>query len=146
MSQSSSVSVPSAYRLDDQIGFILRRAYQRHTLIFQEFMPEGLTTTQFATLVRLATHGPCSQNHLGRLTAMDVATVKGVVDRLHDRGLLTIELDERDRRRRSLSLTEAGHALCAKACREGFRISAQTLAPLSADEQAQLLGLLSKIV
>jgi len=26
--------------------------------------------------------GPCSQNLLGRLTAMDVATIKGVIDRL----------------------------------------------------------------
>ena len=68
--------------LDDQVGFVLRQAQQRHTTIFAAEMIEGLTPTQWAALAKLREVGACSQNHLGRLTAMDAATIKGVIDRL----------------------------------------------------------------
>ena len=55
------------YLLDDQIGYLMRLATQRHTSIFQDKMSEGLTPTQFSVVVRLAEVGPSSQNQLGRL-------------------------------------------------------------------------------
>ena len=75
------------YVLDDQVGFLMRVAMQRHTSIFTSRMIEGLTQTQFAALAKLYEVGPCSQNYLGRLIYLDAATIKGVVDRLHLRGL-----------------------------------------------------------
>jgi hypothetical protein len=68
------------YVLDEQVGFALRQAQQRHTTIFAAKMIEDLTPTQWAALAKLRELGDCSQNHLGRLTAMDAATIKGVVD------------------------------------------------------------------
>ena len=73
-----------AYQLDEQVGFLLRRANQRHLSVFAGLIPE-LTTTQFAAIARLADEGPMSQNQLGRATAMDAATIKGVVGRLEKR-------------------------------------------------------------
>jgi len=64
------VPKPSAseqYVLDDQVGFLMRVAMQRHTAIFMSRMIEQLTQTQFAALAKLYEVGPCSQNHLGRL-------------------------------------------------------------------------------
>ena len=40
-----------------------------------------------------------SQNRLGRLKAMDVATIKGVIDRLTARGLTETSADPKDGRR-----------------------------------------------
>src|SRR5262247_1004388 len=82
-------SEQGGYVLDDQAGFLMRVAMQRHTSIFTSRMIEGLTQTQFAALAKLYEVGPCSQNYLGRLIYLDAATIKGVVDRLHLRGLLT---------------------------------------------------------
>src|SRR5258708_1193679 len=76
-----------AYVLEEQIGFILAQVWQRHTTIFAREIGINLTPTQWAALAKLAETGPCSQNQLGRLTAMDVATIKGVIDRLSARGL-----------------------------------------------------------
>jgi MarR family transcriptional regulator, lower aerobic nicotinate degradation pathway regulator len=70
------------YILDEQIGFILRQVWQRHATIFAKEIGINLTPTQWAALAKLTETGPCSQNQLGRLTAMDVATIKGVIDRL----------------------------------------------------------------
>ena len=94
--------------LDDQVGFLLRVAMQRHTTIFMSRMVEGLTQTQFAALAKLYEVGPCSQNHLGRLIYLDAATIKGVVDRLCLRGFVTALNDPKDRRRRAVALTERG--------------------------------------
>ncbi|MGF1625034.1 MAG: MarR family winged helix-turn-helix transcriptional regulator [Alphaproteobacteria bacterium] len=135
----------SAYRLEEQIGFILRKAQQRHTTIFQELIPGNLTATQFAALVKLAESGPCSQNHLGRLTAMDVATIKGVADRLKARGLVASTADPHDRRRTSLALTAAGRALLEAARPVAFVITERTLEPLTPRERATLQQLLAKI-
>ncbi|MGY4409921.1 DNA-binding MarR family transcriptional regulator [Bradyrhizobium sp. LB7.1] len=71
-----------SYVLDEQVGFILRQVWQRHSAIFSREIGTNITPTQWAALSKLVETGPCSQNQLGRLTAMDVATIKGVIDRL----------------------------------------------------------------
>src|SRR6266545_3743773 len=85
------------YVLDEQIGFLLRVAMQRHTAIFMSRMIADLTQTQFAALAKLFAVGPCSQNQLGRLIYLDAATTKGVVDRLKARHLVTVCPDPHDR-------------------------------------------------
>src|ERR1700685_364195 len=74
------------YILERQVGFILRQVSQRHAAIFAASIGDDLTPTQWATLAKLLERGPCSQNLLGRQTAMDAATIKGVVDRLSNGG------------------------------------------------------------
>lgn len=135
---------PLKYALDDQVGFLLRRVTQRHLTIFNEAIPE-VTTTQFAVLAQLSALGPLSQNHLGRVTAMDAATIKGVVDRLTRQGLVETAPDPEDRRRLTVSLTEAGAALFAARLETGLEVSARTLEPLTPAEQALLLALLARL-
>jgi len=143
--QPAKVTPDSAYRLEQQVGYILRQASQRHASIFASRIPEQLTTTQFATLVRLQEVGPCSQNKLGRLTAMDAATVKGVTDRLIQRGFVAATVDPEDGRRRMLALTPQGLDIVARAIPAGLEISAETLEPLDFNEQEQFLKLLKKL-
>jgi DNA-binding MarR family transcriptional regulator len=89
--------------------------------------------------------GPCSQNKLGRFTAMDGATIKGVIDRLTRRGLTETSPDPDDGRLLMVALTEAGRTVAARAIPAGSQITEETLAPLNPDEQAQLLTLLGKL-
>lgn len=138
------MDTPLKYALEDQVGFLLRRVTQRHLTIFNEAIPE-VTTTQFAVLAQLSALGPLSQNHLGRVTAMDGATIKGVVDRLTRQGLVETSPDPEDRRRLTVSLTAEGTALFAARMETGLAISARTLDPLTAAEQAQLLALLARL-
>jgi MarR family transcriptional regulator, lower aerobic nicotinate degradation pathway regulator len=103
------------YILDDQVGFIMRQAQQRHTNIFASLMIEELTPTQWAVLAKLKECGPCSQNLLGRHTAMDAATIKGVIDRLTKRGITTTASDPADGRRLLVALTPEGIAIWERA-------------------------------
>ena len=138
-------AVIDSYVLDDQVGFLMRVATQRHTAIFAARMIEGLTPTQFSALAKLYTVGPCSQNHLGRLIYLVGATIKGVVDRLGARGFITALADPKDRRRRAVALTERGREVIEAAIKVATGITAATLAPLTPDEQAAVVRLLRKL-
>ena len=132
------------YRLDDQIGYVLRRVTQRHLSIFAAAIPE-VTTTQFAVLARLMETGPLSQNQLGRATAMDAATIKGVVDRLARLGYVATTADPTDRRRLTVALTPSGEALFRARFQTALQVSQETLSPLSQDEADLLRSLLSRL-
>ncbi len=145
MRQPKAQTAPGAYHLDRQVGFVLRRVTQRHLAIFGSVIPD-LTPTQFAAIAKLHEVGPLSQNALGRLIAMDAATIKGVVDRLVMRDLLETSRDPDDRRRMIVALSKEGRALYQALEGKAADITAETLAPLDAGEQAQLLALLSRLV
>jgi DNA-binding MarR family transcriptional regulator len=135
----------SEYRLDDQVGFLLRVAMQRHTSIFMSRIVKGLTQTQFAALAKLREVGPCSQNQLGRLIYLDAATTKGVVDRLAVRGFISARPDAHDRRRRAIALTDAGRKVADAAVKVAREITLHTLTPLTAAEQRTAVRLLRKL-
>lgn len=135
----------TGYVLDEQVGFLMRVAMQRHTSIFTAHMIEGLTQTQFAALAKLYEVGPCSQNHLGRLIYLDAATIKGVVDRLSLRGFVTALSDPTDRRRRAVALTDRGRETTEAAMKVAAEITAATLTSLTPDEQRLVTRLLKKL-
>ena len=136
----------AAYRLEAQIGFVLRKAQQRATAIFmRHFGLHQVTPTQWTTLVRIHEFGNLSQNHLGRLTAMDPATIQGVVQRLIERGLLTRIPDPLDRRRKRLGLTRAGQRLVRRLVAKAYKVSRDTLAPLGKREQTLIEDLLARL-
>lgn len=134
------------YLLEEQVGHLLRRAHQRHTAIFQvNIGDQQLTPLQFAAMMKLADVGEASQNHLGRLTAMDAATMQGVIKRLIARDLIARRPDPDDRRRLLLTLTVAGRTLVDEATARGHRISDETLEPLSPTERQTFLKLLRRL-
>lgn len=134
------------YQLEDQIGFRLRVVNQRATEIFSSVMGEfDLTTTQFAALAKVDDLGPVSQNLLGRHTAMDPATIYGVVGRLMKRGLVRQRKDADDARLRLIELTDEGQELITQMKAVAANVSKETLAPLTAAEARTFLALLAKL-
>lgn len=134
------------YHVEEQIGFMLRKAHQRASSIFQShFSDFQITPTQYSAMCKLKDEHELSQNHLGRLTAMDPATIQGVSRRLIERGLMETRADENDKRRMQLRLTPAGNDLIDGLIGKGRVVTNKTLSPLSDEEQEQLLTLLTKI-
>jgi DNA-binding MarR family transcriptional regulator len=142
----SSETADQPYELEAQIGFVLRRAHQRHVAIFAECMAEfSLTPQQFSALAKLQEEGAVSQNRLGRLTAMDPATILGVVQRLVQRGLVDRNPDPNDPRSTRLTLTSAGTDLITSAVPKAMEATARTLMRLTAAEREELLRLLGRV-
>ena len=124
------------YNLEDQVGHLMRRANQRHAAIFFEGLnDQQLTAMQFAVLVKISDEEEVSQNRLGRLAAMDPATVQGVVRRLKERALIDARPDPDDRRRSLWRLSKAGKSLVIATIPIAEQITERTLGPLSKSER-----------
>jgi DNA-binding MarR family transcriptional regulator len=135
-----------AYRLEDQVGFLLRRAYQRASSnLIDRIGPHDLTAPQFATLARLYERGPLSQNLLGRLVAMEPANIRDVVLRLKKRRLVATRRDPDDGRLILVSLTASGLSLVEQLLPIEIECTAKTLAKLDANEKSILYDLLARL-
>ena len=77
--------------------------------------PLGLTNGQFSLLMSLNRPKPPSIGSVAALLAMDRTTLTANLKPLERRGLVTVSVDEKDRRNRLMTLTPAGRALLASA-------------------------------
>ncbi len=145
-SNATKPATECEYVLETQIGHLLRRAHQRHVAQFEKEVGDlDLTPTQFAALAKISERGEVSQNLLGRMTAMDPATIQGVIQRLMARGLIDRRPDPNDRRATLLRLSTQGRTLTREAIRRAHRVSSAVLEPMSPEERATMTGLLRKL-
>jgi DNA-binding MarR family transcriptional regulator len=77
--------------------------------------PLGLTNGQFSLLMSLNRPQPPTIGSVAALLAMDRTTLTANLKPLERRGLVTVTVDEADRRSRRMSLTSAGRSLLAAA-------------------------------
>lgn len=136
----------SGYDLPAHPAHVVRRAHQRATQCFQEVMAgEALSPTQFAALATILKQGEVSQNHLGRLTAMDPSTVSLVVRKLSKKGLISRSASEADQRLAIIRLTGEGTRYTLDRLSRSVEVGRRLLSPLTEAEQATLLELLRRI-
>lgn len=132
--------------ISQQVGHLLRKAYQRHTAIFQDIcFDRQLTSVQLAALCTIDIHGASSLREVGRAAALDPATARGVVDRLRDRGLVALSADPNDKRKVVVDLEEEGRRLVQAMVPYSAEISKRTTQSLNPAEKVALVYLLQKI-
>lgn len=110
---ATPASTPGARTVIREIAW--RFAYLRRVVITEMsrvLSPRGASVPQYHVLFRLATaEEPLSQQELTLDAGLDAAGVSRLVARMLADGLVSIEVDPRDRRRRLVALTAAGRAL-----------------------------------
>ena len=143
----ASANEPNVIGLDDQLIHLLRRAHQRASAIFTSAVGEQqLTPAQFFAMARLSELGPLSQNRLGRLAAMDPATIQGVIRRLGQRGIIERSNDPGDKRRTVVRLTPQGEEILEKVRCAALNVNESLLKPLSQQEREQFITLLKRLI
>jgi DNA-binding MarR family transcriptional regulator len=134
------------FRLDDQIGHVLRQAYRSASSHFARRLRDfDIKPQQFATLARLAEMGPTSQNCLGDAVGMPRANIHAMVQRLAAKGLVDTQPDPEDSRRRIVVLTEGGEAMLRELVPLDLQSTEDALAPLSSAERKTLYALLQRL-
>jgi DNA-binding MarR family transcriptional regulator len=135
------------YDFHDQIGHLLRRAYQHHVSIFQEAIPDtDLTSAQFVTLCAVKEKRSCSLNDIVKTTAIDQATIRGVVERLKARSLIQVMHDPSDGRKLLVRATPSGLALIDRTVPFAKEVTERTYGSLNAAERVALVFLLRKMI
>jgi DNA-binding MarR family transcriptional regulator len=135
------------YDFHDQIGHLLRRAYQRHVAIFQEAIPDSqLTAAQFVALSAVKESRGCSLNDIVKTTAIDQATIRGVVERLKARALVEVTQDPSDGRKLVVNATPQGEALIDATVPFAAEVTERTYGALNPGERVALQYLLRKML
>jgi DNA-binding MarR family transcriptional regulator len=117
MSSAKKLSVEQTPRLRGScLCLHLQRAARAVARRFdQAFRPLDLTNGQFSLMMSLNSLDAPSIGYVSALLAMDRTTLTANLKPLERRGLVTVRVDEVDRRTRRLILTPAGRALLAAA-------------------------------
>lgn len=128
-------------------GHLIRRAHQfAYAVFMEETAAFDVTPVQFAILNALMDTPGEDQVTLAGRVAFDAATSGSVIGRLEAKGWVRREADTQDRRRKLLWVTPEGELAVQGMKRAVARAQAKILKPLEADEQAQLVALLDKLV
>ncbi len=128
-------------------GFLLSRAGFTSMKGFAEAMePIGLTPRLWGMLNILEHEGGISQQQLGASIGIDPSSIVAAVDDLEARGLAERKRDPNDRRAYALHLTELGTTTLKNGRKHAAAAQAKLLQSLTAEEQAELHRLLSKIL
>lgn len=142
----STSQTPDDYRVTDQVGHLLRRAYQRHTAIFQSVVPASkLSAAQFVVLCAVRDQEDATVRDIVQATAMDEPAVRGIVERLKWTDLVTVVHEPGDKRNATVSLTDLGRAMVADTLPHAQQITELTFGDLDATERQQLTDLLRRI-
>jgi DNA-binding MarR family transcriptional regulator len=123
---------------------IARRSIKQ--AITARLRPRALSPQQFWLLVSMHEHPGLSLRALAERHHMDPPTASRIVDLLAKRGLVRLEPDAADRRRRCLRLTSRGEALAREVHPLALRTRAAIEAGFSEREKRALRALLQRIV
>jgi len=130
-------------RLYARPGFLLRRAHQISTAVFEdECRSVGLTPAQFGVLSVLRASPGLDQSSLARALGFDKVTVLRVLRGLETRGLIERSPAPASRRNLSIALSAAGLELLQQAHEPAERAYDRLMGPLNTEQQIQLVELL----
>lgn len=94
--------------LSQVAGHLIRRAEQLHDHQWSRLVGSSVTPPQYGLLTALGWWPGIDQGEAGELASLDKANAAAIVERLAGRGLIAVQRDPGDRRRKLLSLTPPG--------------------------------------
>ncbi len=124
---------------------IFRLARSHHLLARRLLQTVGLHPGQEMVMMRLWEAGPQRQVDLVNVLDGDAATMTRTIARLARAGFVRRSQSQSDRRTTIIESTEAGHALRNEVRNLWRQLEDQTVAGLTADEQADLSRVLVKL-
>jgi DNA-binding MarR family transcriptional regulator len=128
-------------------GHLARRLQQLAVALFNEELAGlGLTPVQYSALHAICKQPGTDQKTLAQTISYDAATLGGVIDRLEARGLVVRSVSPSDRRVRLIDPSEEGLRLLDAAIPCVLQTQERLVAPLSADERAELMRLMGILI
>ncbi|GAA5012356.1 MarR family winged helix-turn-helix transcriptional regulator [Streptomyces siamensis] len=127
-------------------SWLLGRAAARgRALVSEALAAEGVKMWHHVVLSAVADLGPVAQAELGRSIGLDPKDLVGVLNDLQTAGLVVRAPDPGDRRKNAVSLTVEGERVLRSCEAAALEANDVLMAPLSASEREQFMGLLIRI-
>ncbi len=129
------------------IEALVTQAHNRYRRLGDELLAgAGLRIRYFAPLSALEILAPCPQQQVAQFLAITEPAAAELVDHLVRAGLVKRGRDKQDRRRYALELTEEGRHALSVVLEAVDQLRADTVSLIGADGDAELKGLLCKLL
>lgn len=135
------MNTPIAREIATRFMFLRRMAM---AAIGEKLSPLGVGVAEYLVLFRLTQEREVPQKSLDYDSGLGTSGVSRMVTRLVDEGLVSMSIDASDRRRRLLSITDAGRSRERELAPIVDEAANTVIGGLSADEERLLLQLLNK--
>ncbi len=113
--------------------------------VFPTLLQEGLGESDFRVLEVLLHKGPMPVNAIGPKVALNPGSVSVAVDRLYKKGFVSRVESNRDRRVRTVSVTEKGRQMFVPLFRRHTALIKRAFQDVSSEELQQLEVVLKKV-
>jgi len=128
-------------------GHQIRRLNQISTHLFSKHMQDSgydITPVQYAALLAIKVMPNSDQVQIANYISYDKVTIGGVIERLQRKGLISRDVNERDKRARILNITNEGIHMISQVEAVIEQIQQDILKMLDEEEQQTLMRLLRK--
>lgn len=143
MKQASQTSIPRIRQPAVFAWIRLARVFQKiDTASERFFRTHGLNTAQFDVLAKVGAASNMTQQELAAALLVTKGNISQLLSKMEHDGLVA---RRQEGRTNCLSLTERGQAIFQEVVPQQEAMIASLLAPLSDDEQTELLRLLRKL-
>lgn len=122
----------------------IRRLLQLHSALWFQHVSTEVSSVQYGVLYFLNRHGELGQRELMDLAQLDKSSLAELLSRMEANGTIATARDPRDRRRKVVTLTPAGHTLFTSLSSAAVRVNDMLTAGLTATETSTLDRLLEK--
>jgi DNA-binding MarR family transcriptional regulator len=128
-------------------GHQIRRLNQISTHLFSKHMQDSgydITPVQYAALLAIKVMPNSDQVQIANYISYDKVTIGGVIERLQRKGLISRDVNERDKRARILNITNEGIHIISQVDAVIEHIQQDILKMLDEEEQQTFMQLLRK--
>jgi DNA-binding MarR family transcriptional regulator len=131
----------------DVLELVHRLMHEYRSLQYRQLRdgPHEITHMEGKVLWFFSRHPGATQKELAQHSGRDKAQMARLIASLRERGLLTAEVDEADRRNVKLSLSASGLAVHRGLQQQARRLGAKAVSGMSAAEKQQLVALLQRV-
>ena len=132
---------------DDVLELVHRVMHDYRSLQYRLLRdgPHEITHMEGKVLGFFGHHPGATQSDLAQHTGRDKAQMARLIAGLRERGLLTAEVDEADRRNVRLALSADGQKVQRGLQQQGRKLGTKAVSGFSATEKQQLLALLRRV-
>jgi len=138
---------PKPFALARSLGHLLHRAQQRADEVFAALHgDDNATLRQFAVLAAISEQTGLTQTDLVRITGVDRSTLTDMMKRLEKKGLVERERTAKDKRAKTVRLTNKGRTRLAEAAPHALAADEALLDALPRNKRRAFLGTLEGLV
>lgn len=127
------------------VGFVMRYSMVKKRIAAKYLKKEDLNTFESILLGIVYKKHQCSQDKIGEITLFDGASIARALKKLEDRGFVSRQPDPNNRRKKLVTITDAGQGLYDEVRKAFHKGNDAIFKDITSEEQTQLEKILMKV-